>query len=333
MKTSHPFLHLKKQHSYLFSMILSCVPLIGYGIYKNGFLPFWKLDAPLLNIFTPILFISIGFLIGGLVDYFHCLRKKEKVKWNNTPLYGLLISMAMPIQMNLIIYAIILFLGLFLFCYLEEKSKKIKISPLLFTQMILMIIIFSFKIPYENISEQTQIHIYTTLDLFFGRNIGGLASTSIFWMMIVFIFFWFNDYYKKEIPIILLTTYAICALFSELIIPTGNVVKQLLNPTVFFSSLYFASDISYSPYTLYGKWVYAIALGIIGFFTVRFFRSEGIYFSVALLSLLVPILDFVSYKIEKKTGSFVELKKAKRKKREINQVQKIELPKKRTENE
>lgn len=58
------------------------------------------------------------------------------------------------------------------------------------------------------------------------------------------------------------------------------------------------------------KIIYGILIGVICYCFTRFVSREiGIYLSIFLISLLVPILNLIALKIAEKKTSFVEKKK------------------------
>ena len=51
--------------------ILSLLPLIGYGLYKNGIYLYQKGFVTILGLFKPLLFIITGCILGALVNIIH----------------------------------------------------------------------------------------------------------------------------------------------------------------------------------------------------------------------------------------------------------------------
>jgi len=300
MNKERPFLHFDKEESYLYHIGLALLPLIIYGFYKNGLLPFLNQDISLFQMFRPLCFPLIGFGIGAITDYLIWWRNDQETIWTNYPIYGLLISMTMPIQTNLCLFAIFLFL---LFAILRKFSNQLeRFSPLLVTQVILSILfVFLAHVPFLNKSEMNNPFVYSMVDIFFGRSIGGVSTTSIFWLLIAYAYLWFDPYYKKEIPISILLSYTLWVIVFEIILPTGDMLKMILNSSVVFASIFVASEMVYSPYTEKGRIIYSIIIGTIGFFLTRFFHNiEGIYISIFLISIFVPVIDEIVNKYQQK---------------------------------
>lgn len=304
MNKERPNLHFETKNKYFFSVLIALLPMILYGFYKNGILPYLNNDISIITVFRPLFFLLIGVTIGVLIPRL----AKEKMKKENAwvyPLYGLMISMTLPIQMNpiliIIVQSIILWGAIFF---------RKKISPLFLGITLLGAIAILCKISYLNGSEQSHIVMYSILDIFFGRNIGGICSTSIFWCLISYIFLLFNPYYKRDIPIYILVTYIIMALLFEMLIPSGDLLKTILNSTVFFGSIFIAAEIQFSPYMEKGKMIYGIMTGISTFLLTRLLALEiGIYISIMINSLLVPVFDRIAIKIEEKKHNFCRTNK------------------------
>lgn len=304
MNKDQPFLHYDTENSYQFHVAIVLIPLILYGFYKNGILPFLNQDITLIPLLRPLFFPIIGYGIGLIVDYIVWWQGDQKKIWTNCPLYGVLITMTLPLNANLFLVALLLLGSLLGFRYLEKT--KWKVSNLLTTKII-FILLFSIlaKVSFMNATETNQTIVYSLLDTFFGRSIGGIASTSIFWMMIAFFFLSFDYYYKKEIPIYTIITFILLSLLFEMISPTGDFLKFILNPSFFFACIFFATEMSSSPYTPTGKRVYGIVIGTLGFLITRYYNpQDGIYLSIFLTSLFVPWIDKISYKMEKKNQKF-----------------------------
>lgn len=216
MNKDQPFLHYDTENSYQFHVAIVLIPLILYGFYKNGILPFLNQDITLIPLLRPLFFPIIGYGIGLIVDYIVWWQGDQKKIWTNCPLYGVLITMTLPLNANLFLVALLLLGSLLGFRYLEKT--KWKVSNLLTTKII-FILLFSIlaKVSFMNATETNQTIVYSLLDTFFGRSIGGIASTSIFWMMIAFFFLSFDYYYKKEIPIYTIITFILLSLLFEML--------------------------------------------------------------------------------------------------------------------
>lgn len=300
MNNQRPYLHFKNTSDYIIHLLISLLPLLCYGLYKNGILVFLSDDTSFLGILKPLSFPFLGCLAGAMTDLFFWWKHRNKKIWTFLPVQGLIMGMSMPIGANIFLF--FLFSLLFFSIFRAIQKKYSWISPFILTTCLLMVLFISLgKISFANNAELHHEYIYSMIDILFGRSIGGVCSTSIFWMMIAFLFLSFNFYYKKEIPLTIFGTYFIAAIVFEVILPSGDVLKMILNSSVIFSSLFLASDITSSPYMDGAKIAYSIMIGFLSFLFNRFGNPFlGIYISTATISLFVPIFNQLSIKFTRK---------------------------------
>lgn len=312
MNKERPLLHFDPENSYIYHIGIALLPLILYGFYKNGLLPFLNQDASFFIMIKPIFMPLCMMGIGALVDYLFFLKSNQKTIWTHMPLFGLLIGMALPINANIFLTSILLFALLYGIRFLAMKIHH-QISPLFLTISILLLLLtFVGGVNFLNSTESTHTLLYNIPDIFFGRSVGGISSTSIFWMLISFGYLCFDYYYKKEIPVTILGTYFLLTILFELFLPSGDLLKSLLNPTVFFGSIFIACEMRYSPYSNTGKILYSILIGVLGFFLLKFMNaSVGFFLAITIVSLFVPIIDEMCLKISKKNDKFRRMPKFK----------------------
>ncbi len=304
MNKTQPYLHYDSESSYLYHIGAALLPLIIYGFYKNGLLPLLNRDITFLEILRPLLFPLFGFLIGCLVDYICFLNSEKDTIWTHMPIYGTIIMMTMPLKANLFFMSILLFATFLLIRKLNEKKNILKPLPITKLCFVLLLTIMA-HINFLNPTEQAQTMVYSTIDILFGRNIGGISTTSILWMVIAYAYLWFDYYYKKEIPLYSMAVYIGLCLLFEILFPTGNLVKNILNPSMIFASIFVATDIISSPYTDTGKMLYGLFIGLTGFFAIRLINSiDGVYIGIGLLWMIVPFLDKIGYRLEEKNDKF-----------------------------
>lgn len=300
MNKSRPYLHYETENNYISWVALALFPLLIYGFYKNGILPFISGDASFFKMLRPIFFPLVGLGVGILTDLIMWWKSNQKEIWTYYPIYGFITFMTLPISANILVSAILL---LIIFCILRNiKKVKLNLSPLIIASGILLILLsFVGKVTFQNASELSHHFVYSLFDNFFGRNIGGICTTSIFWSVSALIFLCFNYYYKKEIPFTLIGSYVLCCTLFEVIFPTGDLLKMILNSSVIFAGVFVAPEIKHSPYMDLSKMIYGVMVGVLGFFLTRFISSTiGIYIALLVLSPIVPILDNIAIVFGKK---------------------------------
>lgn len=302
MNKEKTHLQFKKNNSYFIHILIALIPLIFYGFYKNGILPFFNQRISFLGMLKPLILPSIGAFAGIVSNYIS--KRKDKQNCYLYPYYGIILGMILPIQVNTLLAAILIITLLCLFRYFQVK----KISPLFFTIIVFFLLFELFmKVPYQNLWEMEESLKYSMIDIFWGRNIGGVSTTSIFLCLLGLIYLSFDYYYKKEIAIYILVSFIVTSTLFEFIIPSGDLIQAILNSSVFFASVFVASEIKHSPYMEKSKIMYGILIGILGFICVRFISKEmGIYISVCCIHLLLPLLNKLAIIMEEKKTSFVE---------------------------
>lgn len=249
--------------------ILSLLPLILYGFYKNGIYLYIKKYISLPKMFKPLLLILIGFLIGASVNIIYLkLIKKSKdniidiIFSSFHPIYGILIASIISINTNILLFSVVTFAVLFISKFINNKINLISLSSLI----IFFIMNVLNKFTFMNIYEQSSSFKMNAIDYMFGRGSGGILTTNILLIVLSFIILYNSKVYKKNIAIyssivfILLTT-IYCILTKNI----GNIMNMLFTNGILFSFVYVATEPVSSSYTKYGKEIYGILVGILTF--------------------------------------------------------------------
>jgi len=253
------------------------IPLIMYGIYKNGYLIYSKGLINFVSIFKPLFLVLIAVVIKIIID----LIKHKKVKIDYNLVYVILIGMIMPYNINYIIY-IISFIILYIITLLIEKY--IKFNKICFIYLIIFLINYLVKdFTYLTPLEQNYSFSYSFMDLLVGRNIGGISTTSILFSLLAYIVLVNNYYYKKDIPLTINITYLLLIIIYSIIISNTT---YLLNSELIFASIFVSPLPEYSPYKQKSQIVYGICIGALTFILTILFNSIiSIYISTFVVSL------------------------------------------------
>ena len=115
--------------------ILSLLPLILFGFYKNGINLFIKKYVNFYGMLRPLLFILIGFTIGVLVNIIYERKiKKNKDKISDIifssfhPIYGILIACIISINCNIILFSLVSFIVLFISKFIKNNKSGNKLN-------------------------------------------------------------------------------------------------------------------------------------------------------------------------------------------------------------
>lgn len=257
--------------------ILLLIPLIIYGVFKNGYLLYEKDLINLVTIFKPVYLVLIGVIIKIVID----LIKNKRIIIDYNLLFVILLGMIMPYDINLLLYA-----GLFTITYIITLfiEKYIKFNKVCFIYLIIILIHFlindvTFKTPLE----LNYTYSFEFIDLLIGRTVGGISSTSILFSLIAYVILISNFYYKKDIPLTINITYFILS-FIYFIITNNN--SYLLNSDLIFGSVFISTLPLYSPYKINNQILYGIFIGVISFIiSISFDSVISIYLATFIISL------------------------------------------------
>ena len=257
------------------------IPLIIYGIFKNGYLIYEKGLINIFMILKPLYLVLIGFIIKIIID----LIKYKKVKIDYNLIYVIVIGMIMPYNINILLY-IVTFTLTYIFSLFLEKYIKVNKVCLMYLIIVLVNALFN-EFTFMSILEQNYVYRFDFFDLLIGRCVGGISSTSILFSLIAYAILINNYYYKKEIPFVINITYLALAFIYFIINNNSNL---LLNSELIFASIFVCTLPEYSPYKEKNQIVYGIMIALIAFIISIFFNSIlSIYIATLILSLMQNI--------------------------------------------
>lgn len=250
--------------------IISLLPLILFGFYKNGISLYIKKYVNILEMFKPLVIILLGFLIGATVNVIY--EKKIKKNKDNIkdiifsslhPIYGILIGCISSINTNIILFSLVTFIILLI----SKFIKNTKINYITLTSLIIFFIMNIFgKFSFLNAYEVSNNFNMNAIDYLFGKGNGGIVTTNILLLIISYIILYNSNIYKRNIPIysfisFLLLTIIYCFIKNDI----GNIMNMLFTNGILFSFVYIASEPNSSSYTRLGSTIYGIIVGILSF--------------------------------------------------------------------
>lgn len=275
------YIHSKNTiDKYVLKYIYGLIPLVLYGIYKNGLILY---NANLINFFS--IFKVLYLIIISLIIYIiFSIITKRKLKLNLELLSMLIIPLFMPYSINLIIYSISLFILLFIDHYLSKILKYNNISFIILGIILVLVIFNSYN--YLNPIEQTHNYSYSFLDLLFGRNPGGIATSSIIIGIILIIYYSIFTIYKQNIAI----SSIIVFLILTGILNNFN-INSLLNSNAILSFILIAPELKNTPVSIKGTIIYGSLIGIISGLLCQYVSFYvGSFLAIFIISLIYGIL-------------------------------------------
>lgn len=295
--TKIPFIHDKKDKKNLVNTYYyALIPLLLFGIYKNGILLYNHELVHLKSIFIPIYFYFISIIIGIFISF---IRKEKKLE---NILLAFIITSTISINMNMLLYPILLFVTIFILKYLKDKFPgTFNISAA--SRMIVILGLLMGSYSYLNIAEKLDQFNYNLFDIFLGHGVGGIASTSCILVLLAFLILIQNRFYKKMIPIAASCTYILIILIGYFVTQNENYFIFMLNGSVYFSFVFIAADIDTSPNHRKGMILYGILIGLFtSIFMILGLPYEASYLSITLISFFIPFINKLMNRKYLKTG-------------------------------
>ena len=264
---------------YILRYIYGLIPLIIYGIYKNGILLYNLNLINFLEIFKMLYLLIISLIIYTI----YCLIFKKKIKLNLEVLNILIIPLFVPPSVNILIYTITLFIGLIINHYL---SKVLKYNNTTFMILFILLFLIIFKnYNYLNLAEATKSYSFSFLDLLFGRNTAGIASSSIIIGLLLIIYFSIFTIYKKEI-----TLSSIISFILLIGLLNNFNIVNILNGNAILSLILIAPDMLSTPIKRNEKIIYGIIIGLLSaIFTQYIDNYCGSIIAILLISIIYKL--------------------------------------------
>lgn len=284
-----PYLHFKKDKKDLVkSYYIALIPLLLFGLYKNGIMLYQNDFISFGDLFIPLYFYFISIFIGLIVAL---IRKDSKKEWM---LVALILSCTVSINTSLVLYPLVLFVSLFISSYLKDKYSFNFVS---LTRVILLLALFVQSYSYLNVAEKIEAFNYSLFDSFWGYGVSGIANGSLFCLLIGFIFLAFNRFYKRVIPIMASISFVLIFLVMFLVTKNTTYLESILNGTVYFAFVFVAADIMVSPDTKWGMALYGVVIGLLtGILCLFLPLDEAPYLSIFFTSLAIPLFNKIAHK-------------------------------------
>ena len=254
-----------------FMRILLLIPMVLYGIYKNGIFLFVNKYTNVYGLFRPFIFILGGAFIGAIINIFYeyVINKKnntnvslKEVLFSSFHIeYGIILGCLTSINTNMLVFFLTLVI-----IFLLSKFMKNRVN----TICVCFIIIYAIQslllngFNYMNIYESNKLFEYNILDYIIGKNVGGIACTNILINLLVFILLSVTNNTKTSIGVLsMITSFLLFSLYCMIAnINIGNVYFQY---GYIFIFTFVATDYVTSSYTILGMRIYGILIGILTF--------------------------------------------------------------------
>ena len=289
-----PYIKTKNSISKLINTYyLAIIPLIIYGIYKNGYLLYKEKYISFIGIFKPLLICIVAIICGFIVEVIEKkLIKRQRVDVLNSfnILNGLIFALLVPINVNIFIYFLIVIIGLVV---VKIITKYINFNEISFIYLAIIVIFGLYNLDLlSNSYEANNEIVWSFMDYLFGRGVGALCCTNNILILLSYFILRTNIAYKKDIPIIILSTITIIISIYGLIFSFNGLIPILFSGFNVFGSVFVATSFLSSSYTKKGKGVYSILIGIVTSILIIVFKCYyAIFISILLVSFASKLFD------------------------------------------
>ncbi len=278
--------------------ILSVLPLIIFGFYKNGIVvyqhDFISLLLALQYLIIPIVIIILSYVFE---TYYYMGTKKEEDT-------NSVVNSIVP-YVNVLCYLVCapndyLWLTIPLIIVLDVLLKfidsKLAINQIaLFKGILFGVMTLMNNLNYANLYEASlSSQVTDPAMLFIGNGIGAIGVTSSLCALIGYIILLFNSYYKKDIPIVAFIGYAIVSIIMYFVggLSFNDILVNTFNSGLLFALIYVASLSTATPVIRSGRIIYALLVGVLCAISVNILNMDiGVYIVILVLGLLSPIFD------------------------------------------
>lgn len=273
--------------------IFCILPLLLYGIYKNGIYLYFHHFGGVGTLLKPLLMILGSALIGGGINLFYSyVIKKSKDSFVSAIFssfhveYGILLSCVMSINVNLFVYFSVLAVIFFLSKFLNDRVNILCICFLLIYVITNIMGSFSFANAYE-VSKSFSLEF---MDYLVGRAPGGISSTHIILLALAIFGLSITNNNKTTITIAAVCSYVILVLFLCGISDARFSSILFCNNYLFIVSL-IATDSVTSCYTVGGMVVYGVLIGLLSFAFYFINPIVAPFLAILIVSLFNNLID------------------------------------------
>ncbi len=288
----------------MFKTLLALLPLVLAGFYKNGIKLYLNEYVTFYEMFRPLLFDIVGFLIGIFVNIIYETIIKRNLKLKEAsfssfhPLYGLLIASLVSINTKFWLFSAVTFILLLI-------SKFIKKNNINIIALTALVIIFISKyytgFTFLNLYEQSNSLHLTSIDYLIGRGSGGINTSHVLLLIFSLLILFNIKAYKKEIPIIGAIVYSgSMTIYSIINNELGLVLDNIFANGILFSFIFVATDSLTSSYTVKGKLIYSLIIGFSTFGLFLVYPPLASLGGIVIASLCHNIIDKIVLKTMKK---------------------------------
>lgn len=278
--------------------IILLIPIILYGLYKNGIFLYQKGYIDLFHLFKPLILLVVSIFIGCLVNilyeyvFKHSKDNLKNVLFSSFHIeYAIILTCLLAINTNIIIYSIVTFVIFMLSKFLNNRINTVAITFL----CIYFISLIDGSLVFKNAYELDKTLSLTFFDLLIGRGEGGLFSTNILLLILSIILLQVTNNSKTIISITTLITYVLLVIAGYFIFKY-DINSLLFYPNILFALMYVSTDSVTSCYTEKGEVIYAILISVLTYIIGFYNKTISVFVAIAIVSLFNSVIDRIVLK-------------------------------------
>lgn len=265
-------------------LLLILLPIIGFSLYKYGYLDYSKGLVSLLASFKVLWLLLINIIITFISS--NLLKDNYPYKYYEIIVLTLLLPIRIPYIIDIIGVLVYNLIRKYLYTY---HLNNIAISKLLITVCLMILN----KNNYLSFYQEQVSSLYTTSDLIWGASIGSIGSNNLVILIFCYLLLCNVIIYKKDIPWYAILGYTMTLGIYGLI--NNNLIylmKLTLNSTVLFSIIFVSSINISSPVGRKLRRIYGLLVGILSFTFLTINPYDAGLIGIIMANLIINLIEY-----------------------------------------
>lgn len=265
-------------------LLLILLPIIGFSLYKYGYLDYSKGLVSLLASFKVLWLLLINIIITFISS--NLLKDNYPYKYYEIIVLTLLLPIRIPYIIDIIGVLVYNLIRKYLYTY---HLNNIAISKLLITVCLMILN----KNNYLSFYQEQVSSLYTTSDLIWGASIGSIGSNNLVILILCYLLLCNVIIYKKDISWYAILGYTMTLGTYGLI--NNNLIylmKLTLNSTVLFSIIFVSSINISSPVGRKLRRIYGLLVGILSFTFLTINPYDAGLIGIIMANLIINLIEY-----------------------------------------
>lgn len=265
-------------------LLLILLPIIGFSLYKYGYLDYSKGLVSLFASFKVLWLLLINIIITFISS--NLLKDNYPYKYYETIVLTLLLPIRIPYIIDIIGVLVYNLIRKYLYTY---HLNNIAISKLLITVCLMVLN----KNNYLSFYQEQVSSLYTTSDLIWGASIGSIGSNNLVILILCYLLLCNVIIYKKDIPWYAMLGYTMTLGIYGLI--NNNLIylmKLTLNSTILFSIIFVSSINISSPVGRKLRRIYGLLVGILSLAFLTINPYDAGLIGIIMANLIINLIEY-----------------------------------------